>query len=159
MPGESHGQRSLVVYSPCSCKQPDMSERRTHTFTTFTTAAYLDQCKTSTPNWPSHFHPGPCYLHRPGPEEHARPLLKPRAHLGQDCPANSREHHESQQEDTALARPTVPTSLSMYRAPGSPGSHWNPCQGLPQPRLSWSVHSHRPPLVHVDAIPHPAQVS
>lgn len=26
-------------------------------------------------------------------------------------------------------------------------------------RLSWSVHSHRPPLVHVDAIPHPAQVS
>ena len=48
------------------------------------------------------------------PEEHARPLLEARAHLGQDCPANSRESHKSQQEDTALARPTVPTSLSMY---------------------------------------------
>ena len=22
-PGESHGQRSLVVYSPCGCKEPD----------------------------------------------------------------------------------------------------------------------------------------
>ena len=59
----------------------------------------------------------------------------------------------------ALARRTVPTSLSVYRAPGSLGSHWNLCQRLPQPRLSWSAHSHQPPLVHEDAIPHPAQVS
>ena len=56
----------------------------------------------------------------------------------------------------ALARRTVPTSLSVYRAPGSLGSHWNLCQRLPQPRLSWSAHSHQPPLVHEDAIPHPA---
>ena len=27
LPGESHGQRSLVGYSPCRCKEPDTTER------------------------------------------------------------------------------------------------------------------------------------
>ena len=26
LPGESHGQRSLVGYSPCGCKESDMTE-------------------------------------------------------------------------------------------------------------------------------------
>ena len=31
LPGESHGQRSLVDYSPWGCKELDMTERVTHT--------------------------------------------------------------------------------------------------------------------------------
>ena len=33
LPGESHGQRSLVGYSPWACKESDMTERlSTHTY-------------------------------------------------------------------------------------------------------------------------------
>ena len=31
LPGESHGQRSLVGYSPCGHKESDMTEQLTHT--------------------------------------------------------------------------------------------------------------------------------
>ena len=31
LPGESHGQRSLVRYSPWGCKELDMTEQSTHT--------------------------------------------------------------------------------------------------------------------------------
>ena len=31
LPGESHGQRSLVGYSPWGCKELDMTEQLTHT--------------------------------------------------------------------------------------------------------------------------------
>ena len=31
LPGESHGQRSLVSYSPWGCKELDTTERLTHT--------------------------------------------------------------------------------------------------------------------------------
>ena len=31
LPGESHGQRSLVGYSPWGCKESDMTERLKHT--------------------------------------------------------------------------------------------------------------------------------
>ena len=34
LPGESHGQRSLVGYSPWGHKESDMTERLTHTHTT-----------------------------------------------------------------------------------------------------------------------------
>ena len=34
LPGESHGQRSLVGYSPWGCKELDMTEQLTHTHTT-----------------------------------------------------------------------------------------------------------------------------
>ena len=33
LPGESHGQRSLVGYSPWGRKELDMTERLTHTYT------------------------------------------------------------------------------------------------------------------------------
>ena len=33
LPGEFHGQRSLVGYSPWSCKESDTTERLTHTHT------------------------------------------------------------------------------------------------------------------------------
>ena len=33
LPGESHGQRSLVAYSPWGHKESDMAERLTHTHT------------------------------------------------------------------------------------------------------------------------------
>ena len=33
LPGESHGQRSLVGYSPWGCKESDMTERLIHTHT------------------------------------------------------------------------------------------------------------------------------
>ena len=33
MPGESHGQRSLVSYSPWGCKELDTTEQLTHTHT------------------------------------------------------------------------------------------------------------------------------
>ena len=32
LPGESHGQRSLVGYSPQGCKELDMTERRSTTY-------------------------------------------------------------------------------------------------------------------------------
>ena len=35
LPGESHGQSSLVGYSPWGHKELDMTERLTHTFTHF----------------------------------------------------------------------------------------------------------------------------
>ena len=31
LPGESHGQRSLVGHSPWACKESDMTKRLTHT--------------------------------------------------------------------------------------------------------------------------------
>ena len=33
LPGESHGQRRLVGYSPFGCKESDMTEQLTHTHT------------------------------------------------------------------------------------------------------------------------------
>ena len=33
LPRKSHGQRSLVGYSPWGCKEPDVTERLTHTHT------------------------------------------------------------------------------------------------------------------------------
>ena len=33
LPGKSHGQRSLVAYSPWSCKELDMTQGLTHTHT------------------------------------------------------------------------------------------------------------------------------
>ena len=33
LPGKSHGQRSLVSYSPWGCKELDTTERLTHTYT------------------------------------------------------------------------------------------------------------------------------
>ena len=36
LPGESHGQRSLVGYSPWGRKESDTTERRTHIQQTFT---------------------------------------------------------------------------------------------------------------------------
>ena len=45
LPGKSHGQRSLVVYSPLGCKESDMAEwrsrrARTHTHTNTHTLTY-----------------------------------------------------------------------------------------------------------------------
>ena len=33
LPGKSHGQRSLAGYSPCNCKESDMTEQLTQTYT------------------------------------------------------------------------------------------------------------------------------
>ena len=33
LPGESHGQRSLVAYNPWGRKESDMTEQLTHTYT------------------------------------------------------------------------------------------------------------------------------
>ena len=46
LPGEFHGQRSLVGYSPCSCKELDMTEHmlvhtHTHTHTRLLTVTEL----------------------------------------------------------------------------------------------------------------------
>ena len=41
LPGESHGQRSLVGYSPWGCKESGMTERLTHTHKAIKHPAYM----------------------------------------------------------------------------------------------------------------------
>ena len=45
LPGESHGQRSLVGYSPWGCKESDKTERLTHTHTHTHTHTQIPQVK------------------------------------------------------------------------------------------------------------------
>ena len=47
--GESHGQRSLVGYSPWGRIEPDMTERLTHTQIWFMVSLYLAQSATFCP--------------------------------------------------------------------------------------------------------------
>ena len=44
LPGESHGQRSLVGYSPRGHKELDMTERLTHAHTHTHTLNYRERC-------------------------------------------------------------------------------------------------------------------
>ena len=41
LPGESHGQRSPVVYSPWGCKDLDMTEATSHAYTYVSTCVYI----------------------------------------------------------------------------------------------------------------------
>ena len=42
LPGEFHGQRSLVAYSPWGCKESDTTERLTHMHYCATTAMIME---------------------------------------------------------------------------------------------------------------------
>ena len=45
LPGESHGQRSLVSFGPLARKQLDTTERLTHTHTRANNVQYLFACR------------------------------------------------------------------------------------------------------------------
>ena len=138
LPGESHGRRSLAGYSPCVCKESDMTERLTHLLIFFIFEIRKDKRSSLAPQpLPHTAPPSSKLLH------HSGLFLVLLAHLPQLLPACL----------SFCASPCLPR---LQGSPASFSSVSHPCVHCPQgivTKVSFGHLKGDPSSVHSNFLP------